>query len=70
MIFLSSITLLEGIACAIALQLFILLWFLKNKHQQKTLSEQLNEKMQQTLTTQLHQLHLDLIKPIKTANTY
>lgn len=60
MIVLTSITLLEGIACAVALQLLLLLWFFKKQNQQKTLSERLNEKTQLTLTTQLHQLHMDL----------
>lgn len=58
--FLSSITLVEGIAYAIALQFLVLLWFLKKQEQQKALTEQLNEKIEKTLTTQLHQLHLDL----------
>ena len=58
--FLSSITLIEGIAAAIALQFLLLLWVFKKQNQQKILSEQLNEKIQQTLTTQLHQVHLDL----------
>ena len=60
MLFFSSITLMEGIGCAVALQFFLFLWFLKKQNQQKILSEHLHEKMQQALTSQLHQLHLDL----------
>lgn len=60
MIFFPSITLLEGIALAIALQLLLFIWFLRKQDQQKILSEMLNEKIQAALTTQLHQLHMDL----------
>ena len=60
MLYLSSITLVEGIACAIALQFLVVLWLLKKQNQHKVLSKQLNEKLQQTVTAQLHQLHLDL----------
>lgn len=56
----SSITLLEGIALAIALQFLLLIWFLKKQNQQKKLSEQIGEKTQQMLSAQLHQLHIDL----------
>ncbi len=67
MTYLSSITLLEGVAYAIALQFFLLLWFLRTQRQQKILSEQLNEKLQQSLTSQLHQLHLDLSQSYQTS---
>ena len=60
MSFLSSISLIEGIALAIALQFLFLLWLLKKQDQQKVLTELFNEKMHQTLTNQLHQLHLEL----------
>ncbi|MBL7479795.1 DNA recombination protein RmuC [Legionella bononiensis] len=60
MISFSSFTLIEGIACAIALQVLLTLWFIKKQHQQKALSESINEKIQHALTTQLHQLHMDL----------
>jgi DNA recombination protein RmuC len=60
MLFLSSITLIEGIACAIALQFLVVLWLLKKQNQHKILSEQRNEKLEKTLTAQLHQVHLDL----------
>lgn len=60
MIYLSTANLLEGLTFAAALQIALLLWFLNKQAQQKTLSEQLAEKMQHALTTQLHQLHLDL----------
>lgn len=60
MTFFSSITLLEGIAYAIALQITLILWLFIKQNQQKKLSEHFNEKNQQALTTQLHQLHMDL----------
>jgi len=60
MLFFSSITLIQGIACAIALQFLLLLLFLRKQDQQKALSEIHSEKILQTVTTQLHQLHLDL----------
>ena len=60
MLFFSSLTLIEGIACAIALQFLLLLLFLRKQDQQKMLSEIHSEKILQTVTTQLHQLHLDL----------
>ncbi|MDR3501495.1 MAG: DNA recombination protein RmuC [Legionella sp.] len=58
--FLSSFTLLEGIALAIALQFFFFIWFLVKQSQLKKLSAQLNEKVVETFTNQLHQVHLDL----------
>ncbi|RUR17209.1 DNA recombination protein RmuC [Legionella sp. km535] len=60
MISFSSFTLTEGLAYAIALQLILTLWFIKKQHQQKALTESINEKIQQALTAQLHQLQLDL----------
>lgn len=60
MIFFSSITLLEGVALAIALQLLLFIWFLRKQDQQKILSEILHEKLQAALTTQLHQVHMEL----------
>jgi DNA recombination protein RmuC len=58
--FLLSITLLEGMAYALALQFVVLLWFLAKQNQQKNLSKQLNEKVLEVFTNQLHQMHLDL----------
>lgn len=58
--FLLSITLLEGMAYALALQFVVLLWFLVKQNQQKNLSKQLNEKVLEVFTNQLHQMHLDL----------
>ncbi len=62
--FLSSITLLEGISYALALQLLILLWLLIKQNQQKKLSRQINEKILEAFTTQLHQVHLDVSEKI------
>lgn len=53
-------TLLEGIALAIALQFFVLFWFFRKQNQQTALMNALNEKIHLALTTQLHQMHLDL----------
>ena len=58
--FLLSITLLEGMAYALALQFVVLLWFLVKQNQQKNLSKQLNDKVLEVFTNQLHQMHLDL----------
>ncbi|CAM2991146.1 DNA recombination protein RmuC [Legionella worsleiensis] len=60
MTFFSSLSLMEGIACAFALQLFLTLWCIRKQKQQKILSECIHEKIQHALTSQLHQLHLDL----------
>ncbi|WP_298625772.1 DNA recombination protein RmuC [uncultured Legionella sp.] len=60
MIDFSSFTLIEGIAAAIALQLLLTLWFINKQNKQRALSESIQEKIQQALMTQLHQLHLDL----------
>ncbi|CAM3033267.1 RmuC family protein [Legionella steigerwaltii] len=62
--FLSSITLLEGIACALALQFLFLIWLLIKQNQQRKLSEHLHEKNLEAFTTQLHQVHLDVSEKI------
>ncbi|WP_454784064.1 DNA recombination protein RmuC [Legionella sp. WA2024007413] len=62
--FLSSMTLLEGIACALALQFLILIWLLITQSQQKKLSRQCNEKTMESFTMQLHQVHLDVSQKI------
>ncbi|HAT8638012.1 TPA: DNA recombination protein RmuC [Legionella pneumophila] len=56
----SSVTLFEGIALAIAFQFLLLFWVLVKQAQQKKLTEQLGERIQQILISQLHQLHIDL----------
>ncbi|MGC1182106.1 DNA recombination protein RmuC [Legionella sp.] len=58
--FLSSITLLEGIAAIIALQFFLLSGLFIKQNQQKKLSKLLNEKVLEAFTSQLHQVHLDM----------
>ncbi len=60
MSFLLSITLLEGIAYALAIQCLILFFVFIKQNQQKKLSKALNDKMLDALTNQLHQLHLEL----------
>lgn len=62
--FLSSFTLLEGVALAIALQFFFFIWFLVKQNQHQKLSVQLNEKVVETFTNQLHQVHLDINEKI------
>lgn len=60
MIYLSHISLLEGTAIAIALQTLLIFFVIHRlKRQQRWLDEQF-EKSQQSLNTQLHQLHLEL----------
>lgn len=62
--FLSSITLFEGIAYALALQFMLLIWLLIKQSQQKKWSRQFNEKVLETFTTQLHQVRLDVSEKI------
>ena len=62
--FLSSITLIEGLACAFALQFLFLIWFLIQQNQQNKRNEQLHEKTLDAFTTQLHQLHLNVNEKI------
>ncbi|HAT1882238.1 TPA: DNA recombination protein RmuC [Legionella pneumophila] len=70
MVLFSSVTLFEGIALAIALQFLLLLWVLVKQTQQKKLTEQLGERTQQTLITQLHQLHIDLSQSYQTSQQF
>ncbi len=60
MIDLSSFSLIEGIACATALQLILILWCINKQNKQRALNESIQEKTQQTFITQLHQLHIEL----------
>lgn len=60
MSFFSTFSLAQGIIIAIALQSVLLVWFLVKLSQQKSLHERLQDKTQQGLTTQLHQLQLAL----------
>ena len=57
--FLSSILL-----CAMTLQLLFLMWFLLKQNQQKKFLRQLNEKILEAFTQQLHQVHLDMNEKI------
>lgn len=66
----SSFTLFEGIALAIALQFLLLFWVLIKQAQQKKLTEQLGERIQQTLISQLHQLHIDLSQSYQTSQQF
>ncbi|HCD9577508.1 TPA: DNA recombination protein RmuC [Legionella pneumophila] len=66
----SSVTLFEGIALAIALQFLLLFWVLINQAQQKKLTEQLGERIQQALISQLHQLHIDLSQSYQTSQQF
>lgn len=56
--FLSSVTLFEGIAYAIALQFLVLVRLLIKQNQQKELTKELNGKILELFTSQLHQVHL------------
>ncbi|HDV5697887.1 TPA: DNA recombination protein RmuC [Legionella pneumophila] len=66
----SSVTLFEGIALAIAFQFLLLFWVLVKQAQQKKLTEQLGERIQQTLISQLHQLHIDLSQSYQTSQQF
>jgi len=54
---LSSITLLEGIG---ALQILLILMLLRRQIQQRSQADMHYDKLQVALTTQIHQLHVDL----------
>ncbi|KTD59307.1 RmuC family protein [Legionella santicrucis] len=62
--FLSSISLIEGIACALALQFLIVVWLLVKQHQLNNLNKQYQEKILSTFTTEIHQIHLDISEKI------
>lgn len=62
--FLSSMSLIEGIACALALQFLIVVWLLIKQHQLKSLNEHYQEKILSTFTTEIHQIHLDISEKI------
>lgn len=62
--FVSSITLIEGIASALALQFLIVIWLLVKQNQQNKLSKQYHEKILNAFTTEIHQLHLDISEKI------
>ncbi|CZG10071.1 TPA: DNA recombination protein RmuC [Legionella pneumophila] len=66
----SSVTLFEGIALAIAFQFLLLFWVLVKQAQQKKLTEQLGERIQQILISQLHQLHIDLSQSYQTSQQF
>ncbi|MFM9182442.1 DNA recombination protein RmuC [Legionella pneumophila] len=66
----SSVTLFEGIALAIVLQFLLLFWVLIKQAQQKKLTEQLGERIQQALISQLHQLHIDLSQSYQTSQQF
>ncbi len=60
-----SLTPLEGIAGAIVLQIFLFFLLLRKNKQHQGLNESLYEKTQTALTTQLHQMHMDLNKGLQ-----
>ena len=60
-----SLTPLEGIAGAIVLQIFLFFFLLRKNKQHQGLNESLYEKTQTALTTQLHQMHMDLNKGLQ-----
>lgn len=64
--YLSTLTPIEGIALAMALQLVLFLWFLYKNKQQKILVETVYEKLHHGFSTQLHQIHMDLNQSYQT----
>lgn len=60
MIDLSSIPIFTSLSVALALQLLLLTWSLRRQRQQQSLATLHYDKLQQALTTQIHQLHIDL----------
>ncbi|MDI9818566.1 MULTISPECIES: DNA recombination protein RmuC [unclassified Legionella] len=63
----SSISFIEGIALALALQMLLVLWVVYRQSRQRLLAEALSDKLQQLFTTQLHQLHLELQQAYQTS---
>ena len=51
---------LAGITAAISMQFVLLFWVLRRQIQQRSQAEVHYEKLQNALTTQIHQLHIDL----------
>lgn len=62
---LNFLTPIEGILFLAVIQLLFGVWLFRFSKQQKDLSSLLNEKMQQTFTTQLHQLHLEFTQTLQ-----
>lgn len=62
--FLSSITLFEGIAFVMVLQLFLLIWIFIKLGQQKKWTSLFQEKIMESFSNPLHQVHLDLSEKI------
>lgn len=62
--FLSSFSLLQGIACVTALQFLLLIWLLVKQNQHKEQDKHLHKKELDAFTQQLHQVHLELSKHI------
>ncbi len=60
MAYFANLSLLEGIAIAIALQFCLLLWLIRRQYQQRQNTDTQLDKTQQLFTSQLHQLHLEL----------
>lgn len=60
MLYLSSLTPIEGIALVIALQLILFFLFLKKHREQTAAQKNRDDSLQQLFTTQLHQLHIEL----------
>lgn len=57
---LSNIAILTGLAALLLIQLPLLLWLLRRQLQQRLQADIHHEKLQQAVTTQIHQLHVDL----------
>ncbi|MFI4919074.1 MAG: DNA recombination protein RmuC [Legionellales bacterium] len=58
--FLSQTIPIEGMAFIVVLQFLLLAWFLKKQQHQQALIQAMKEQLQLTITSQLHQLHMDL----------
>lgn len=56
--FLSSISLVEGMACALALQFLVVIWLLIKHNQLNKRNNQHHEKMLGAFTTEIHQIQL------------
>jgi DNA recombination protein RmuC len=69
MLNLNSLTSIESIALVMAFQIILFIWLINKQNKHSALNEDLHDKAQQELTTQLHQLHLELNQALQNNQT-
>lgn len=65
--YLPDMSLLEAVALAIALQIFLVLFIIRRQYRQSLVAVSQFDKIQQLFTTQLHQMHLELNQAYQTS---